>query len=324
MEQLAADRAQKLADEDRKRERDEQRRIDSKRAELQKQESVTRRQLEQAAASQRRANEQLLRGAEQLRQQRNLNAERVRSAAHAPDSCTVKQIQAIANGTDPNKACGLQPAGGAQSPGNTPTPQDKKSNDQLEYLRRNIVRLQPDERKIALPAPSQSNPPNFAVCSTFPGGRCPTADESAAAQAQRAEEERKAAAQRALEEARKNEEARKEWERRQAEQAADANKRKEDAAKNAPITQVEPFEDCGGGLLKTLERSARQAQCAMKGGGTYCTRGTRSRTCTPQYTLGIPTKPKCDDWKIVTQEDFCKADPPMQGPPPKWCDVNKC
>lgn len=309
MEQLAAERQRKLAEEEEKRSRDEQRRIAAKMTELQKQEGAARRQLEQAASAQKQASQQFLQAAEQQRLQRaqKLNADRARGATQVPESCTLKQIQAIANGADPNKACSSIGTPAVQPlPTNSPTPQEKASANQLDYLRRNAVRMQPDERKVALPASPPSNPPNLAVCSTFTGGRCPTAEEAAAAEAQRAEDERRAAAQRAQDEARKNEELRKDWERRQAEEAAQAKKREEEAARTAPYTETEPFEDCGV-LPQSLE-IGRQALCESKGGGIYCTRGTHSRTCTPAYVMGLRGTPKCDDWKPNgLSVPFCKT-----------------
>src|SRR5262249_916267 len=120
-----------------------------------------------------------------------------------PESCDAQKIQAIANGADPNKVvCGFAtPAAPSTS---TMTPAEKAWAAQLDYLKRNTVRLQPEARKIASP-PTQPPVPNQTVCSTFPNGRCPTPEEAAAARAQQEAEAADAERQRIAAEAKEKE-----------------------------------------------------------------------------------------------------------------------
>ncbi len=329
IEQLQAERQKKIAEEEERRRNEEQRRVEAKRKEIETQQADARQKLDKSALAQKQASQQLQKSADQQRQAelkrlQALRDEQLSRPAVAGESCDARKISAIALGNDPNKVvCSSSaPSASQPSPQKTLTPQEKAWADQLDYLKRNAVRLQPEVRKVAAPSLPVS-PAGPGVCSTFPGARCPTAEEAATEEARRAEEQRKEAARLAEEEQRTRGEWQKAEQKRQEEAAAKEEGRQREAARTAPYTETEPFEDCGA-FPPALELT-RKNECGAQGGGMYCTRGSRSRTCTPRYIVWVKAKPDCGAWKIVgTPEGFCKVDPPKPGPPPNFCDVNKC
>jgi len=165
--QHTAEREQIIANEAIRRNNDEQHRIGARRGEIERQQAEARRKLEQAAIAQKQAAQQFQKAAEQQRQAslqglQKLSKAQPQSRAAAPATCAAKQIQAIANGSDPEKIlCGR----GSNTPTvqpvlpNAPSQRDKAWADQLEYLKRNEVRLQPEERKLAPATPQASIPP---------------------------------------------------------------------------------------------------------------------------------------------------------------------
>ena len=170
--QREEERQKRLAAEEAKRKAEQAKRDEKQRAEL-------RRQQEQDAASRRQADEQLRRASEQQRQaelQRaaRLRDEELRRRAVPQESCDLRKIQAIANGQDPNKVLCSNPTGQGGRACSHRRRNSRRRNkawaDQLDYLRRNAVRLQPEERRIAA-SPSVTLPTDPRVCSTFPGGQ---------------------------------------------------------------------------------------------------------------------------------------------------------
>ncbi|WP_027556478.1 hypothetical protein [Bradyrhizobium sp. Cp5.3] len=151
-EQLKADRDKKLAEEEARRTRDERSRIDARSKEIERAAGAARKSLEQASVAQKQAAQQLQRAAEQRRQSdlqrlQKSNYEAVRS--RKPETCAAKQIEAMATGSDPNKVqCGGNADASSPRPAlpSAPAPRDKVWAEQLDNLKRNAVRLQPEER----------------------------------------------------------------------------------------------------------------------------------------------------------------------------------
>lgn len=294
MDQLAAQRQRTLAEEEERRKREEQRRIDARRAELQKQEAEAQKKLQQAASAQKQASQQLQRATEQQRQAELLQTQKVNGVklqGRTPESCAIKQINAIAIGADPNKVlCGTSdsPAGQVVQQ-KAQTSEDKAWNDQLDSLRRNAVRLQPEDRKITQPPmPPSESPPRTPSITGFQQEITPDSEigrlltQEAAAQKLKAEAERK-------EQAREEDDARSSAERQAAyEQFKKSAQKGLDRLKSGQIwqstssTQTETDDsDCKG--LNRLSL-ARQTACAAQGqtGAVACNVCQITKTCSNQ------------------------------------------
>ena len=113
-----------------------------------------------------------------------------RLSAQTQQSCVERKLYALARGENADSViCGATNAAQPQTLGAQIPP--RLSAQELDYLRRNAVRLEPEPRKVietpANPVPPAT--PNLGVCSTFPGGStrggCPTPQELAAARTTR-------------------------------------------------------------------------------------------------------------------------------------------
>lgn len=305
--QREEERQRRLAAEQEKRRREEERRVAARKAEQakrdEKQRAELKRKQEQDATARKQAEEQLKKAIEQQRQaelQRaaKLRDEELRKRAGSGENCDFKKIQAIANGQDPNKVvCG------AVNPNSQvatqPSPQAGASAEHLEYLRRNAVRLQPEERKVTV-VPPPTGTPVYGVCTTFLGGRCPTAEDALREEARRAEEALKEAERLDQQQRRDAEEARKAWEKWQKEEArrrAQEEKEAERAAQRAPETTRLGPEYCG---WWSTEKETRRRACAAEGGGILCEQRQSVRSCD---VLG-----KCGDWQDGPRKVYCRKE----------------
>ena len=208
-------------------------------------------------------------------------------AVKPQESCDVRKLRAIADGPDSSKVvCGQ---GAQQSqPQNQAAGRDSQWAAQLEYLKRNAVKFEPETRRMPTP---QSGTGGTNACSTFSGGitrdGCPTPAEVAAMRARQEAEETERHQERssgclgwggsppkgAWLFAPLTDEERKAWE---AKQAADAEKRRKEEASRPPWHSKSKTEnDCDKWAMNPIESFQRETACM--GRGTACKIDTKQR-----------------------------------------------